>query len=101
MSFVSEDGQKQCQSAELDLTLCLKKTSSHTCSTNHLRLCRLYLNFINHFNFKASDYLQYFARRVFFTTYRKEEHQICEMAMRMKGKMNLLNTAQGALLYIT
>lgn len=36
----------------------------------------------------------------FFTTYRKQEHQICEVAVRMKGKMNLLNTAQGALLYI-
>lgn len=54
LSFASKNGQKL---SKLDLTLCLKKISSHTCSTNYLRLCRLYINFTNYF--KASDCLQF------------------------------------------
>lgn len=50
----------------------------------------------NYLNFKASDCLpSVYHKIIFFLDITKKK--ICGIAMRMKGKMNLLNTAQGSL----
>lgn len=101
LSFAPEDVQKQCQSAGSWIWpwICAwKNISSNTCTANLLQLCRLCINFINYF--KASDCLQLFARRVFLPRVGRKNTKYVRWLWGWKKKINLLNTAQGALLYI-
>lgn len=100
LRFAPEDGQKQCQSAGSWIWPCAWKKYPVILV---LQIISGYVDYIwilsitLTLSFRLPSVV---CKKGFFTTYKKEEQQICEVAMRMKGKMNLLNTAQGALLYI-